>query len=195
MHKKICKGVSSAIPGDGSSGTDMLQSAPDNAESLHVKPSSMPASTRAKLQKEVLQTVKSPQHFLASITLPMLKGFLKEHAHFDVKPFESHLKRTSDWVDIILKRWQNKDMDLQVRPIHAVLWPLVDAQTPFGFSSTTLLQQPSKLCFVFTFELCCLVLSSCLPPLQAAAESVLQTVKKRTEKNRALQERLVSLCL
>lgn len=115
MHKKICKGRSSAIPGDDTSGTSMLQSSPDNAESSDVKPVTMSASARAKLQKEVLQTAKSPQHFLASITLSTLKKFLKEYKHLDIRPFESQLKRTSDWVDIVITRWQNKGMDLQVR--------------------------------------------------------------------------------
>ena len=124
MHKKICKGRSSAVPGDDNSGTSMLQSSPDNAASPNVKPVTMSASAHAKLQKEMLQTAKSQQHFLASITLLMLKKFLV--AHLDIKPFEGQLKRTSDWVDIILKKWQNKDMDLQVRPLLAALTPLVD---------------------------------------------------------------------
>lgn len=151
MHKKICTGGSSAIPGDG---TNMFQSSSDCAQSPGVKPPAMSESDLAKLQKKVLQTAKSPQHFLASITLPMLKAFLRKH--IDIKPFEIQLKRTSDWVQIILKKWQNEGMELQVRPIrlsYGHWWTrrfFLDVLQMRFFSS-------HSSCFFLSLKLCCLV--------------------------------------
>lgn len=116
MYQKICK-VDCPANGNIESSASVSQPPTDSVDVMDMRTASLSTADRAKMERNLLRSAQSPHDFLASIKLPLLTGFLQKKG-IDVAALQGHLKRTSDWVNIILTKWQNKDATLQVRFMH-----------------------------------------------------------------------------
>ncbi|KAA6425761.1 MAG: hypothetical protein FRX49_04136 [Trebouxia sp. A1-2] len=111
MYQKICK-VDCPANGNIESSASVSQPPTDSVDVMDMRTASLSTADRAKMERNLLRSAQSPHDFLASIKLPLLTGFLQKKG-IDVAALQGHLKRTSDWVNIILTKWQNKDATLQ----------------------------------------------------------------------------------